>query len=77
MRAALEVGAVPGAARAGDVFVLHPKDRPDVCLALTGRDLLSVKTVLDGFARASERGELSEVVETVAARLGGYFAGLK
>ena len=77
MRAALEVGAVPVVAGAGDVFLLHPSDRPHVRLALTGQELLRLKAVLDDVAWRSGRAELSEAAQTIAGKLDGYFAGLK
>ena len=65
------------AERTGDLFVLHPKDRPDECLTLTGQDLLRLKGMVDGFAQATVGDELAGAAETISSRLGGYFAGLR
>jgi hypothetical protein len=59
------------------VFVLHPQGRPDVRLALTGRDLLRLKAALDGFVGMPDRAGVAEAAAAIASKLGDYFAGLK
>jgi len=74
--AIVESSARP-AAGTGDLFVLHPLGRPDVCLALTGQDLLRLKVVLDGLAATPRRDDLLEAAAAIGERLGGYFDGLR
>jgi hypothetical protein len=57
--------------------VLHPSGRPDVRLALTGRELLRLRAVLDDFVERSGQAELSEDAQTIARKLDRYFAGLR
>jgi hypothetical protein len=68
---------VGGATMTGDVFVLHPKQRPDECLTLSGQDLVRVKRLLDGVVGEHGDRELAEAAVVISGRLDGYFSGLR